>query len=375
MIRHIKKRTKADVFENDVRASKPKWGRYIYLSCVFLFFAYIANLLVGPVNWLQADGLVTSDRIVIATPYDSQVLQISVQPGQVVRKGQVLAHVHSSQVANVLATLAAQNAATVARQAELAIRVDIANAVMKSADERLIEAENVIRKLSSARSIVTDASYSSAVRERYNATQERAARDAERRSSLVQLEKLQEAQAEAVAAMNDIRSRYSDGSILAPADGVIANSVARQGDVIRLGDALTEMFVGKKFVLAYLETGTLYNVDIGDRVTVAGGFSSSRGTIVDVLPITVQLPAEFQKTFRPTARGQVARVALDDASVFPLSAKIRVTGDKLLPEFDIMTASGVASASSRIATAVRWLFGEAPSASQAAKVSDAAVHR
>ncbi len=373
MIRQIRTRTKADRFENDVRASKPKWGRYIYLACVLGFFAYLGNLLIGPMIWLQAEGLVTAENMVIASPYESQVLEISVQPGQIVHKGQVLGKVHSPQVASVLADLASQNAATVARQAELSIKVEVADTVMQSAKERLAEAENSLRKKTGARSLITDASYSSAMREHYLAAQELAMREAERRSSLAQLEKLEAAQAEAAAAMNDIRNRYSDGAITAPADGVITNTVARQGDVVRPGAPLAEMFVGGKFVLAYLETGTLYSVKVGEPVKVTGGFAKSTGTIVQILPLTVQLPAEFQKTFRPTARGQVARISLDNPSAFPLSTKITVTGDKLIPGNDTITTTRITSAISRAASAVVDLIQEASPNSHTAQVSKKTV--
>lgn len=375
MIRQIKTRTKADRFENDVRASKPKWGRYIYLAGVLAFFAYLANLLVGPMIWLQAEGLVTADKFVIASPYETQVIRMAVQPGQVVRKGQLLGVVHSPQVASVLANLASQNAATIARQAELSIKVDIADTVMTTAKARLAEAEDSLRKMNGARALVTGTSYSNAVQEHYAAVEEHAVREVERRTSLAQLEKLQEAQAEAMAAMNDIRSRYNDGNILAPANGVITSAVAQQGDVVRPGEPIAEMFVGEKFVLAYLETGTLYSVHPGERVTVSGGFASSTGTITEILPLTVPLPSEFQKTFRPTARGQVVRISLDTPAAFPHSADIRVTGEKLIPGNDTITTSRIVSAISGAAsTLVAW-FRPAPTTAKTAQASKPTVVR
>lgn len=358
MIRQIRPRTKADRFENDVRASKPRWSRYLYLACVFAFLGYIANMIVGPMLWLQAEGLVTADRVVISLPYEAQILDVGIKPGQVVRKGQFLGQVHSPQVASVIANLASQSAATIARQAELSIKIEIANEVMKTADERLAEAETSLKKMAGARSVVTDASYRQAVREHYDAVEQIAVRNAERRSSLAQLEKLGKAQNEAAAAMEDIRSRYQNGTISAPADGVISDTLARQGDVIRPGEPLAEMFTGGKFVLAYLDTGTLYSVSPGERVTVKSGFASSPGTIVEILPLTVQLPDEFQKTFQPTARGQVVRIALDNQTVFPLLTKITVTGEKLIPGNDTITTTRITSMVSRMASALASVFGQ-----------------
>ncbi len=333
MIRRIHSRTRADRFKNDVRSSRRRYSRYVYLLAVAALFAYLANLVVGPTLWLQADGIVSAERIAVAFPYDSEIMQLTVRPGQKVKKGDLLATVRSAQVAETVATLTARHAETYARQAELMIRVDVANAVIDRASERLNEAEATLRRVNATRSsgFVSDTYISSAVRERYAALQEKAIREAERRSSMEQLENLKKAQNDAKDALDEIRAHYNDGRVIAPATGVIGSRVAQRGDVLKSGDYLAEIHANDNFVLAYLETGTLYKVRKGERVTVSYGFLSNQGTVIEILPITVQLPPEFQKTFRPTMRGQVARIALDEGVVFPLAAKVGVTGYRWFP--------------------------------------------
>ena len=46
--------------------------------------------------------------------------------------------------------------------------------------------------------------------------------------------------------------------------------------------------------------------------------------------MTDRLPAEFQKTYHPPTRAQVARIDLDDPSIFPMSTTVRVTGGAFL---------------------------------------------
>src|SRR5215218_9583370 len=103
---------------------------------------------------------------------------------------------------------------------------------------------------------------------------------------------------------------------ITPSDGIVGPEVAVQGDVIKHGDHLMHVYVGRKYAIVYLETGTLYATAVGDRVGVADGFSESGGTVTEILPLSKPLPNEFQKAFRAPTRGQIAKIALDDETVF-----------------------------------------------------------
>ena len=47
--------------------------------------------------------------------------------------------------------------------------------------------------------------------------------------------------------------------------------------------------------------------------------------------MTVPLPAEFQRAFRPPSRGQVAKIELDNEALFPMSSKISVASQSWWP--------------------------------------------
>jgi hypothetical protein len=80
------------------------------------------------------------------------------------------------------------------------------------------------------------------------------------------------------------------------------------------------------YVLAYLQTGTLYSVSAGDEVQITDGFVNARGRVSEVLPVAEQLPEEFRKVFQPRGRSQVARITLAEGTTFPLFAKVRLSG-------------------------------------------------
>jgi multidrug resistance efflux pump len=356
MITQIRDRERADRFLNDVRSNQKKqrnYGRYIYLTAVVCLFLWLLNLLLGSYLWLRAEGLVVSDHVVVASPYDVQVFDVAVQPGQQVRAGELLARINSPQVSELMATLTA-------RQAELAIRLEVSEALTQTAQERLAETEAQLQRVNLARDgrgFVSDSFLAGIQKDHYAAMTESAWRTAERRVASKQWTQLQQTQEEARVALDKLRSSYNDGVIIASMDGIVGPTVAVAGDVITSGDHLMRLYVGEKYALVYLETGTLYNVGIGDRVEVAGGFTQTTGQIVEVLPLTVPLPSEFQKAFRPPSRGQVARIALDRSDIFPIASKISIVGDKLIPGNDTVTRSSAYAFVSRTAKAASDAIG------------------
>lgn len=348
MITQLRSRTRADRFLNDVRANQKKrrnYGRYVYLATVLAVMLYLANLFVGHYFWLRAEGLVLSDRVVIASPYEVQVTDLFAHPGQHVAKGQMVARVSSPQIASAMANLTARSAETHARYAEMAVRFEVADSLLKRAEERLAETEAQLKKVDAARGasgFVSDAFIASVSKDRYAAMQEKVSREAERRASQEQMTRLQQSQDEAKQALDHLRATYNDGAVLAPSDGIVGATVVTLGDVVKPGDHLMEVYTGPRYAYVYLDTGTLYRAEVGDRVEVADGFNGTKGTVAEILPLTVPLPNEFQKAFRPPARGQVAKIRLDDERLFPLASKIAVTSDKLMPGNDAITRKAVA---------------------------------
>jgi multidrug resistance efflux pump len=363
MITRLRERTRADRFLNDVRSNQKKrrnYGRYFYLAAVAGVFLYLLNLVFGHYFWLQAEGLIVSDHVIVASPYEVQVVRMVAQPGTRVRAGDVLAEVHSPQVTDTLATLSAQSAETMARKAEIAIRLEVADAIMEAAEERLAEAEERAQKVTESRGrtgFVSDAFIATVTAEHYTARQERAVRAAERRASIEQLANLERSTAEAQANLADLRRSYNDGIVLAPVDGIIGPHVAVQGDVLQPGTHLMQLYIGEKYAYVYLDTGTLHRASVGDRVWVADGFNATKGSVKEILPLTVQLPVDFQRAFRPPSRGQVARIALDDATPFPLSSKISIRGDKLIPGNDFLTRTRLQEYAGGVMTSLRGGIG------------------
>ncbi len=333
MRKELKTRTRADRFQNDVRARRPT-GKYLYLTLISLLFGYIAKLIFGSYLWLDAGGIVTAQRVVIAPPYDAQVLKLHVTPGTELEKGQAIGAVHSPHVVETVAALSARYAETYARQAELSVRMDIAKAMLKLAGERVGDSETMLRKLAGNRNVVNEMAYFTAVRERYTSLAEKVMRETELKSATTQIAKLQQAQDDARTALADIKSRYQDGQLIAPIAGTVGSEVPQQGEVLKSGDTLLEIYGNDRYCLGYVEPGAFYAIKVGAPVTIGDGTHRTSGHIAEIMPITVQLPPEFQKTFKPRERGQIIKVVMDGPNPFPLLATVRIESASLMPMLD-----------------------------------------
>ena len=361
-VQQLKNRTLADKFANDVRASHRNSGRFVYIGLVMVTAAWLADVFAGPYLWLDAGGLVSADRAVISSPNDSQVVAVYASPGQMVRKGQVVALLESPAVTQAVADLKTRYADAAVKAAELNIRLNVADSVEQLGIERLKLAEENYAKLASNHGYATDLTVQASMQQLYDARLQVATQKAQREGAADQLHTLGATLEDAQQSIAHIQSRYNDGKVLAEDDGIVGAQVAQRGDFLRPGEPLMELFTGRPYVLGYLETSALYAVRVGDHVHVQAGFRETEGTVTEVRPIAVQLPPEFQKTFRPRGRGQVAKIELKDAD-FPLSTKVEIKGDSYVPEDWVVAVSSyvhgaVWSAKARMHAFLEWVEGD-----------------
>ena len=97
---------------------------------------------------------------------------------------------------------------------------------------------------------------------------------------------------------------------------------------------LIELSGNQRFVLAYVPTGSLYDVNEGDEVTIKTGLQTMRGIITRVEPFAAALPHEFQHAFTPVERQQVIRIEfLPGELPPPLFTKVWVRPAAIMPRW------------------------------------------
>ena len=82
---------------------------------------------------------------------------------------------------------------------------------------------------------------------------------------------------------------------------------------------------GEPYVLVYLPRRYFFPVYVGMQLEVTDGQRKASGAIAEILPVTDALPKEFQNTFQPSDRNQLAKIELASSTPFPLLQKVRVS--------------------------------------------------
>ena len=328
MIKQLRQKQRIDSLPNDVRIHKHRFGRWIYLFLLFGFFLWISDLFIGPLLRLQADGLVVSDRISIATPFAAQVVDVTVAPGSKVKAGDVLAQVNSIDLTKDIASMTARNADLLIKRVDIERRTRIAEAVMPIAQDRAVKADAALQTIQDVRKRghVTQIIWTATLQERFTSNERVAELEAEIHMARTSVSAADAAIADSLTALNELRLAYNSGIVSAPEDGIVGLKAARPGDILPVGEPIMTLYGSKPYVLAYLETGTLYTVSPGDEVRLSNGFTQTKGWVSEVLPVADQLPEEFRKTFQPRGRSQVVRIEIAENATFPLFSEVFVSG-------------------------------------------------
>jgi len=76
---------------------------------------------------------------------------------------------------------------------------------------------------------------------------------------------------------------------------------------------------GEAYVLACLPHRYLFPIERGMSVVISAGRESARGVISEILSVTDALPKEFQHTFKPSDRNQLAKIKFKRSATFPIN--------------------------------------------------------
>lgn len=326
-MRRIKTRPRPDTHSNQVRKPGGNVGRFVYLFLLFAFALALVNYLWGDLIIMRGDGLILRDQTVVAAPYVSRVEEVRVSEGQSVQRGDVLIRVKSAEVLERVADLSVRQAELARQAAETTLRYNTAVQLLPMANKRKSESDAFIKRLedSANRVAVTSPHYEQALNANYDASRERIRLATETKTLQEQISQLEGARASAVAAIDDLRDLYADGVLTAPTGGAVGARVPYVGTVYSAGEPFLSIYSGDSYVLAYLPRRYLFPIKKGTGVVISGGRRHSKGVVTEILPLSDALPQEFQNTFKPRDRNQLAKIELDGEADFPLFEKVRIT--------------------------------------------------
>ena len=326
-IHSLRPEFRPDNARNQVRASQTL-ARRIYFFCLGAGGTWIVYLFAGSMMMLDASGLVVQESDILTKPFNAQVLSFAAQPGEKITAGQQLGAVISTEMLDLISNLVTRKAQTEARLTQIKTRLDAIEATLPEAERRQQTAKSaqaVIEKALGA-GFSTRVRLAEVSRDTYDAAREVAAL----RSEQSALESEDTASKLNLSHMNEAleraRETYHDGIVLSPVDGTIGPQVTQPGAVLSHGEVMAKVYHGVKYVLAYLPTNRMYGIKPGQRVIVTDGVNRESGKVERIEAITDRAPPELQSSLRGVDRNQVARIAFDRPTQFPLMAKIRVIG-------------------------------------------------
>ncbi|QKV19285.1 HlyD family secretion protein [Oricola thermophila] len=303
-------------------------GRWTYLALLFCLIGAIAYYLAGGLFVLSADGVVLSDRHMVAARYPGTIMEVLVQEGDKVEAGQVVAKLESFDTVKTIAELSLRGSELDSRHEELRAKVANISEILPLAKRTAAETSEAASRLSeeAVRDNVPMRVRAEALNNSFEAVQRATELSAQADVFRAELKLVSQSQAVAKDAIERLRAIYDGGLVRAPATGIVGSKVAPVGTVVERGDELLEIFGGSKFVLAYLPDSYLFAVKEGTRINVRAGNQSSIGIIESVMQIADSRPEDFQNTMRPRDRSRLARIRFAEAPPFALMQKVRISG-------------------------------------------------
>ena len=326
-MRPLRKLIRPDNIPNERRVSRGAAGRVVYLVLLTLFGVAIINYLFGDFVLLRADGLVLRDENVVATTYIARVESVFVQQGETIKEGRPLLKLQSLEILERLADLSIKRAELVAKVTDLRVRSETVEQLSSfggAPRTRIGASYQTIRRRNNGRAI-TSVRWEQALRANYDALRDRVRLSAESHVLSEEVKAVQIALADADTALADLKAHYADGEVLAPVGGSIGVAVPYVGNVYRPGDPMLSIYSGDPYVLAYLPRRYLFPIYVGMQIRITDGQNTESGVVSQILPVTATLPKEFQNTFQPSDRNQLAKVKLPGGSHFPLNQKVSVS--------------------------------------------------
>jgi multidrug resistance efflux pump len=329
MIKAIRKRARPDNLKNQVRAGGQSFARRLYFYCIVGLFVMLGWTFTGHWFFLDAEGIVTRERTIIAPDYAARVLTIHVKPGDRIKPGDPIATLQSREIVDAIAELMTRRATVLSREAQIAGRVETIRKVLPSAVERRKRATDAQAQIAAlgARGLTTGPRIQETQREFYEAQREESSLGTELTALEAELRNITGSRKEMDGLIGQVQANYNNGKVVAQTEGIIGAKVPHPGQIVKSGDALVELYRGEMFVLAYLPIGRLYAIQPADEVRVSDGQNTFPGRVERIETVTDALPPEFQVNFRATDRQQLFRVAFDGEPPFAIQAKIRLSSN------------------------------------------------
>jgi len=330
--------TRIDRLEQDARRNRRKGslGKWVYLLVLLGLLVWLLNYFLGNLVFFSAQGFVTREEFRVSVPYPARLSTLDVEVGDDIAAGARLARVESLSIRETLAQIALAVAELERERSQLEARAAEIDALLPLARRRAARMEGLLSQNTDAyeRGLTTVINRSRLIEDEFNATEKLATFSAERGEIDRQIALIEQQRADLAQRRAVFANAYDDGIVRAPVAGQVFDITATVGGVVRAADPILTLIGGTPHILAYVNPGSLAELPVGSEVRIEYGVREIGGRITRVFPLSRQLPAEFQRQFRPQERSQLIRIDFEEGTqVPPTFTKVTITSDDLLPSW------------------------------------------
>ncbi len=299
------------------RATAGRLLRFIYGSIVIGLGLFLGWQIIKPWIYTQSAGSVVAPYHVISTPFTARIVELSVNAGDSVKKGQVVATVRSPEIDALRANLLRSVADQVNKLADLQIRLLVATNSVTSARMRVTAAQDSLTAVDQNPGQVSSIFRGQLLRELAQAKAALAQIEAEISETGRQLQAVQTAKEDIEKVKQFVENAFNNGKQLAPIEGVVANHTAKPGQSVTAGTSIVEIYDPNELHVQWiLAADRLIQPQIGAPVYVLDGNHVMRGVIKEVYSISEQTQ-EGVTVFSRRRSGQLVRIALGPDEKYP----------------------------------------------------------
>lgn len=293
------------------RRAAGRFVRIVYGACIFGLLAVVIVYFGAPLVFLGGPGIVSAPRQEVSLPYIVQVTQGSVAPGNKVTAGDEIARVRSPQNDEIVASYMRALTDLAGREAELRIRIRVAQDSVAAARAYLQITEEAVKHLEAAAPAAKlSTQYQMDVFSAHaDALKTVASQQAEAAEGSVQLESLATVRQQLQQHLDQTEREFADGRVVAPISGVVSRQIARVGQTLTAATAIAEIYdTTDIFVDWYIPNNRLVDPKVGNDVIVLFGNRRLSGVIAEILPVSGMLGAQGPLDRHGTQSAQIARI-------------------------------------------------------------------
>lgn len=260
--------------------------------------------------FLEGTGLVSAPVHEISTPYLSRVEYLNVVPGIVVTSGDLLARIKSPQLDREINEIERVLVEQSQKEADLRVRYRIAKATSQSSTDRLAMANEAFQRLDGKNTESASIGYRMDVyRERSQAMAQKSQAEAEIEEIQAQLDRFEINNRFLRRKIAALESDFDEGLIKAPIGGLIGNTIAHIGEIIKPGDTIAEIYdLSEFYIVWHIPAFGIKQPKIADPVYIHYGQKVLPGYVFEIKQIAEMAAGSAQSILREKQPQQIILV-------------------------------------------------------------------